>query len=52
MNLLNVVMERVIMKSKMKIRQQILFTKARAHKMKNKVLDRKIKHKQKISCAY
>ena len=35
-----------------KIRLQILFTKARPHKMKNKILDRKRKHKQKISCAY
>ena len=48
MNLLNVVMEQVIMKSKMRL--QILFTKARPHKLKNKILPRKQKHK--LSCAY
>lgn len=48
MNLLNVVMERVIMKSKMRL--AIVFTKARAHKRKNKILPRKQKHK--LSCAY
>ena len=31
---------------KINIRKPILFTKARAFKMKNKVLDRKLKHKK------
>ena len=34
---------------KIKIRQQILFTKARPFKMKNKILDRKLKHKSKLT---
>lgn len=29
-----------------KVRKPILFTKARAFKMRNKVLDRKVKHKK------
>ena len=29
-----------------KVRKPILFTKARAFKIKNKVLDRKLKHKK------
>lgn len=29
-----------------KIRKTILFTKARPHKLKNKILDRKLKHKK------
>jgi len=32
-----------------KIRKQILFTKARPFKMKNKVLHRKLKHKTKLA---
>jgi len=32
-----------------KIRQKILFTKARPFKMRNKILDRKLKHKTKLS---
>lgn len=35
-----------------KIRKQILFTKARPFKMKNKVLDRKQKHKQNLKNVY
>lgn len=29
-----------------KIRKPILFTKARPHKLKNKIIDRKLKHKK------
>lgn len=40
----------VYMKAReIKIRKQILFTKARPFKMKNKVLDRKLKHKTKLA---
>ena len=39
----------LLMKAKkIKIRQPILFTKARPFKMKNKILDRKQKHKTKL----
>ena len=30
---------------KIKIRKTMIFTKSRPHKMKNKLLDRKLKHK-------
>jgi hypothetical protein len=40
----------LLMKAKkIKIRQSILFTKARPFKMKNKILDRKLKHKTKLT---
>lgn len=34
---------------KIKFRHKVLFTKARPMKRRNKVLPRKVKHKQKIS---
>ena len=35
-----------------KVRKPILFTKARPHKLKNKIIDRKQKHKKKVSYEY
>ena len=32
--------------TQIKIRKTMIFTKARPHKMKNKTLDRKLKHKK------
>ena len=35
-----------------KIRKTIIFTKARPHKLKNKILDRKLKHRKNITNEY
>ena len=32
-----------------KIRKTILFTKSRPHKVKNKIIHRKLKHKEKLA---
>ena len=37
---------------KIKIRKTMIFTKARPHKMKNKLLDRKLKHRKTITNEY
>jgi hypothetical protein len=35
-----------------KIRKTMIFTKARPHKLKNKILDRKQKHRKNITNEY
>lgn len=37
---------------KIKVRKPILFTKARPFKMKNRILDRKLKHRKTITNEY
>jgi len=37
---------------KIKIRKTMIFTKSRPHKMKNKTLDRKLKHRKNITNEY
>lgn len=36
----------------MKIRMKIVFTKSRPHQRKNRILDRKKKHKKKLQVCY